>query len=119
MTLTLTQHSPLPQAAVGQCFDNRNENANFTFAPIDLHPHGYVTVPGYWSKTYVACPDGMTEYVIDHSVLVCVSNKLLTKFKKKEDKRAEKHLLMRRFYCNTTPFLKQQFVSVLITRMKM
>ena len=44
----LLQHSPLPQAAVGQCFDNQNENANFTFAPINLHPHGYVMVPGYW-----------------------------------------------------------------------
>ena len=76
----LSQHSILPQAAVGQCFDNRNENANFTFAPIDLHPHGYVTVPGYWSKTDVACPDGMTEFVVDHSVLICVSNKLLRKF---------------------------------------
>ena len=44
----LLQHSPLPQAAVGQCFDDRNEIANFTFAPIDFHPHGYVIVPGYW-----------------------------------------------------------------------
>ena len=26
----LLQHSPLPQAAVRQCFDNPNENANFT-----------------------------------------------------------------------------------------
>ena len=94
LTLTLTQHSPLPQAAVGQCFDNRNKNANFTFAPINLHPHGYVTVPSYWSKTDVACPDGMTEFVVDHSVLICVSNKLLTKLKKKEDELAEKHLLM-------------------------
>ena len=80
----LLQHSPLPQAAVGQCFHNRNENANFTFAPINLHPHGYVTVPSYWSKTDVACPDGMTEFVVDHSVLICVSNKLLTKFFKKK-----------------------------------
>ena len=80
----LSQHSILPQAAVGQCFDNRNENANFTFAPIDLHPHGYVTVPGYWSKTDVAYPHGMTEFVVDHSVPVCVSNKLLTKFLKKK-----------------------------------
>ena len=83
LTLTLTQHSPLPLAAVGQ-LDNRNENANFTFAPINLHPHGYVTVPSYWSKTDVACPDGMTEFVVDHSVLICVSNKLLTKFFKKK-----------------------------------
>ena len=88
------QHSPLPQAAVGQCFDYQNENANFTFAPINLHPHGYVIVPSYWSKTDVACPDGMTEFVVDHSVLICVSNKLLTKFKKKDDEVAEKHLSM-------------------------
>ena len=26
----LSQHYPLPQAAVRQCFDNRSENANFT-----------------------------------------------------------------------------------------
>ena len=26
----LLQHSPLPQAAVGQCVDNPNENENFT-----------------------------------------------------------------------------------------
>ena len=90
----LLQHSPFPQAAVGQCFDNRIEIANFTFAPIDLHPHGYVTVPGYWSKTDIAYPHGMTEFLVDHSVLVCVSNKLLTKFLKKEDEIAEKHLLM-------------------------
>ena len=75
----LDMNSLLPQAAVSQCFDNQNENANVTFAPIDLHPHGYVFVPGYWSKTDVAYPDGMTEFVVDHSVLVCVSNKLLTK----------------------------------------
>ena len=53
-----------------------------------------MTVPGYWSKTDVACPDGMTEFVVDHSVLICVSNKLLTKLQKKEDEIPEKHLLM-------------------------
>ena len=108
------QHYPLPQAAVRQCFDNPNENANFTFAPIDLHPHGYVTVPGYWSKTDVACPDGMTEFVVDHSVLVCVSNKLLTKFKKKEDKRAEKHLLMNMMVINNNYWIQKERGDVVL-----
>ena len=36
----------------------------------------------------------MTEFMVDHSVLICVSNKLLTKFFKKDDEVAEKHLLM-------------------------
>ena len=110
----LSQHYPLPQAAVGQCFDNRSENANFTFAPIDLHPHGYVTVPGYWSKTDVACPDGMTEFVVDHSVLICVSNKLLTKLKKKEDKRAEKHLLMNMMVINNNYWIQKERGDVVL-----
>ena len=73
-----------------------------------------MTVPGYWSKTDVACPDGMTEFVVDHSVLVCVSNKLLTKFKKKEDKRAEKHLLMNMMVINNNYWIQKERGDVVL-----
>ena len=48
-----------------------------TFTSIHLHSHGYATVPGCWLKTDVTCFDCMAQLVVDHSVLVCVSNKLL------------------------------------------
>ena len=73
-----------------------------------------MTVPGYWSKTDVACPDGMNEFVVDHSVLVCVSNKLLTKFKKKEDKRAEKHLLMNMMVINNNYWIQKERGDVVL-----
>lgn len=44
---------------------------------IDFNPHGYVNVPGCWSNTYVARSDCIAELVVDHSVLVSVSIKLL------------------------------------------
>ena len=71
-------------------------------------------MPGYWSKTDVACPDGMTEFVVDHSVLVCVSNKLLTKFLKKEDKRAEKHLLMNMMVINKNYWIQKERGDVVL-----
>ena len=71
-------------------------------------------MPGYWSKTDVACPDGMTEFVVDHSVLVCVSNKLLTKFLKKEDKRAEKHLLMNMMVINNNYWIQKERGDVVL-----
>ena len=71
-------------------------------------------MPGYWSKTDVACPDGMTEFVVDHSVLVCVSNKLLTIFKKKEDKRAEKHLLMNMMVINNNYWIQKERGDVVL-----
>ena len=73
-----------------------------------------MTVPSYWSKTDVACPDGMTEFVVDHSVLICVSNKLLTKFKKKEDKRAEKHLLMNMMLINKNYWVQKERGDVVL-----
>ena len=73
-----------------------------------------MTVPSYWSKTDVACPDGMTEFVVDHSVLICVSNKLLTKFLKKEDKRAENHLLMNMMLINKNYWVQKEREDVVL-----
>ena len=48
-----------------------------TTATIDFHSHGYVFVPACWSKTNVLCPNYFVEFVLDHSFIVSVSNKLL------------------------------------------
>ena len=48
----------------------------------------------------------MTEFVVDHSVLICVSNKLLTKLQKKDDEIAEKHLLMNMTFIKITEYKK-------------
>ena len=56
----------------------------------------------------------MTEFMVDHSVLVCVSNKLLTKFKKKEDKIAEKHLLMNTMLINKNYWIQKERGDVVL-----
>ena len=72
-------------------------------------------MPSYWSKTDVACPDGMTEFVVDHSVLICVSNKLLTKLKKEEEEElAEKHLLMNMMLINKNYWIQKEREDVVL-----
>ena len=73
-----------------------------------------MTVPGYWSKTDVACPDDMTEFVVDHSVLICVSNKLLTKLKNEEEELAEKYLLMNMMLINKNYWIQKEREDVVL-----
>ena len=44
---------------------------------IQLHPHWYLAVPSLWSKADVACSDWGIKFMVDNSVLVCISSKNL------------------------------------------